>query len=46
MKFKTLFMIEEENTAIILIWHSFFNMSKQLLAPWGSNAECVQVSVM
>ena len=28
-------------------WRIFlFNMSKQLLAPGGLNAECVQVSVM
>ena len=28
-------------------WRKFlFNMSKQLLAPGGLNAECVQVSVM
>ena len=36
----------KKNTAIILIFHSFFNMSKQLLAPGVLSAECVQVSVM
>ena len=39
MKFKTLFM-SDFNLPL------FFNMSKQLLAPGGLNAECVQVSVM
>ena len=39
MKFKTLFMSDFD---LIL----FFNMSKQLLAPGGLNAECIQVNVM
>ena len=39
MKFKTLLM---SNFDLPL----FFNMSKELLAPGGLNAECVQVSVM
>ena len=39
MKFKTLFMSVFDLTL-------FFNMSKQLLAPGGLNAECFQISVM
>ena len=42
MKFKTLFMSDKEKHG-----HHFdlplFNMSKQLLAPEGLSAECVQV---
>ena len=39
MKFKTLFMSDHD-------FLLFFNMSKQLLAPGGLNAECVQVRIM
>ena len=39
MKFKNLFMSDHD----LLL---FLNMSNQFLAPGGSNAECVQVSVI
>ena len=47
MKVKTLFMSDEENTTVILIYVPlFFNMSKQFLAAKGLSAEYVQVIVM
>ena len=46
MKFKTLFMSDEDKHGRHFDLPLFFNMSKQFLAPGGLNAECVQVSVM
>ena len=46
MKFKTLFMRGEEKHGHHFDLPLFFNTSKQLLAPGGLSAECVQVSVM
>ena len=46
MKFKTLFMSDEEIRGQPFDLPLFFNMSKQLLAPVGLQAECVQVSIM
>ena len=46
MKFKTLFMSNEEKHCHHFHLPFFFNMSKQFLTPGGLSAECVQVSVM
>ena len=46
MKFKTLFMSDEEKHAIIFDLPLFFNMSNHFLAPRGLSAECVKISVM
>ena len=45
MKFKTLFMSDEEKHGHHFDLPIFFNVSKQFLAPGGFSAECVQVSV-
>ena len=46
MKFKTLFMSDEEKYGHNFDLPLFFNICMQFLAPRGSSAECVQVSVM
>ena len=46
MKLKTLFMSDEEKHGHHFDLLLFFNISKQILAPGGLSAECVQVSVM
>ena len=46
MKFKTLFMSDEKNTAIILICHSFLIcQSNSWPLHGGLSAECVQVNL-
>ena len=46
MKFKTLFMSDEEKLGHHFDLSLFFNISMQFLAPGGLSAECVQVGVM
>ena len=46
MKFKTLFMSDEEKHAHHSDLPLFLNMSKQFFAPGGLSTEIVQVSVM
>ena len=46
MKFKTLFMSDEEKNGHHFDLPLFVNISKQFLAPGGLSAECVQVGVM
>ena len=46
MKFKTLFMSDEEKLGHHFDWPLFFNMSKPFLAPGALSAECFQVGVM
>ena len=46
MKFKTLFMIDEEKHGHHFHLSLFFNKSKQFLGPGGLSAEFDQVSVM
>ena len=43
MKFKTLFMSDEEKHAIILICRSFY-YAQVIPAPGGLSAECVEIS--
>ena len=45
MKFKTLFMSDEEKHGHHFDLPLYFNMIKQFLTPGGLSAECVQVSV-
>ena len=46
MKFKTLFMSDEEKHGHHFDLPLFVNISKQFLVPGGLSAECVQVGVM
>ena len=46
MKFKTLFISDEEKHGHTFDLPLFFYISMQFLAPRGLIAECVQISVM